>query len=188
MGDVGSQRRSGRASSGYRAARVRESQFLPLDWRHLTENEIQQLHGEVTRLLKGDADLLTVETCLLAWSILTTGRLAAQLLPLSVRVITRRDAFDEREHGLFKVDGCWGWWLGCGRAGAAERVQGSTRGTTLVAVGIPSRHGRRRSPHRPMRTDPQSSRSRAAERQRTTRRAVHPRCRDIRGAATVDAR
>jgi hypothetical protein len=100
------------ARSGFRHARVRAAYTLPLGWQHLTPVDIDHIRAEVDgRRADKLASLETLETCLIAWSILVTGRPLDLLLSLAVRIVSASADLDREQHGLIKVGGRWGWWL-----------------------------------------------------------------------------
>jgi hypothetical protein len=114
MIDADAQRREGggrRLSSGFRNARVREAQSLPLGWRHLTAVDVALLKDALTSLAAPGADLRTIEGCLLVWATLVTGRHPADLLPLSMRMARKSERLADGAPGLVSIGGRWGWWL-----------------------------------------------------------------------------
>ena len=53
----------GKMETGFRNARVRTAQALPLGWRHLTEVDIEQVIAIVVERSSSGADLVTLEAC-----------------------------------------------------------------------------------------------------------------------------
>ena len=100
-----------RFTSGFRKARVREAQSLPLGWRHLTAVDVALLKEALAKFAAADADLRTLEGCLLVWATLVTGRHPAELLPLSMRMAQKGERLAAGAPGLVSINGRWGWWL-----------------------------------------------------------------------------
>ena len=101
--------------SGFRRARIRAAQSLPLGWGHLTDIDIVQIRTVVDRHIANTAaTLLELEACLLLWSTLVTGRETRQLLQLSMRMAVKGEALRQQVPGLTRTSGQWGWWLVAG--------------------------------------------------------------------------
>jgi hypothetical protein len=101
--------------SGYRNARVRAAYSLPLAWRNLTEIDVAQFSAVIRGAMKKRSlDLRTLETLLLAWSILVTGRRPEEIVSLSVRCVPDDQGLAGQAYGLIRRRGSWGWWLPSG--------------------------------------------------------------------------
>ncbi|MGL4302245.1 MAG: hypothetical protein ACRCS5_06015 [Sphingomonas sp.] len=109
--------------TGFRNARVRTAQALPLGWRHLTEVDIEQVIAIVVERSSSGADLVTLEACLLLWCGLVTGRHPTDLLAMTIRKVAKGSRLGNQPQGLIERSGKWGWWL---RA-AAPQDQKSVR-------------------------------------------------------------
>lgn len=107
--------------SGFRSRRLREAQYLPLGWSHLTGIDIAHLQSLIDDVLASRSDLRKLETCLLTLGSLLTGRPADLLLPLTYRVLKRGEPLPDGE-GLIRVNGHWGWWLIAGAPRAQRRA------------------------------------------------------------------
>ncbi|MCR5872276.1 MULTISPECIES: hypothetical protein [unclassified Sphingomonas] len=90
---------------------MRDAQSLPLGWRHLTAVDVALLKEALAKAAAPDADLRTLEGCLLAWATLATGRHPAHLLALSMRMARKSERLAAGVPGLVSIDGRWGWWL-----------------------------------------------------------------------------
>jgi hypothetical protein len=100
-----------RVPSGFRNARVREAQALPLGWRHLTAVDIGQIRTIVAATAMTTADLAELEACLLLWCALVTGRHPLDLLTMTVRIVGKGARLGDQPQGLIGRQGKWGWWL-----------------------------------------------------------------------------
>lgn len=93
---------------------MRESYSLPLGWRFLTRVDIDQLKALLSELATPNADLAMLETCLLIWASLVTGRHPAQLLSFTVRMMAAGERLADAAAGMVGRAGKWGWWLPAG--------------------------------------------------------------------------